>query len=171
MITTHKLRRQGESPLGSDSCSVLFLDVDGVLNRCGKSAQGLETDKVKMLERIVAVANPIIVVSSTWRIFDRRMNQLHLIFSEMGARFGGVTPYHNNKTEGGIYIAKSRGNEIQEWMDDNGTPSRFVILDDDSDMGHLLPNLVKTESFVGLTPEITQRVIDALNSQADRPNV
>jgi len=169
MITTLKTSTHAGSPPGSPSCSVLFLDVDGVLNRCGKSAQALETDKVKMLERIVAEANPIIVVSSTWRIFDRGMNRLHLIFAEMGARFGGVTPYHNDKTEGGIYIAKSRGNEIQEWMNDNGTPSSFVILDDDSDMGHLLPHLVKTESYVGLTPEITQRVIDALNVKDQRP--
>lgn len=145
--------------------SVLFLDVDGVLNRCGKSAQGLETDKCEMLARIVAAANPVIVVSSTWRISDRSMERLKKLFIEIGARFGGITPYHNDRTEGGLYIAKARGNEIQEWMDENGTPERFVILDDDSDMGHLLPHLIKTQSFTGLTEEITQRVIDALNAE------
>jgi hypothetical protein len=31
-------------------------------------------------------------------------------------------------------------------------------------MGHLLPHLIKTQSFTGLTEEITQRVIDALNA-------
>jgi hypothetical protein len=126
-------------------CSVLFLDVDGVLNRCGKSAQGLETDKCEMLARIVAEANPVIVVTSTWRTFERGMERLHLLFRQIGARFGGITPY-TGRTEGGLYIAKARGNEIQEWMDGNGTPQRFVILDDDSDMGHLLPHLIKTQS-------------------------
>jgi hypothetical protein len=160
-----------ESDTGSNppACSVLFLDVDGVLNRCGKSAQGLETDKCEMLARIVAEADPVIVVSSTWRISDRGMERLTLLFRQIGARFGGITPYHTGRTEGGLYIAKARGNEIQEWLDDNGKPARFVILDDDSDMGHLLPHLVKTESFVGLTPEITQRVIDALNAELTRP--
>jgi hypothetical protein len=145
-------------------CSVLFLDVDGVLNRCGKSAQGLEADKCEMLARIVKEANPVIVVSSTWRISDRGMERLHLLFRQIGAKFGGITPYHTGRTEGGLYIAKARGNEIQEWMDEHGTPERFVILDDDSDMGHLLPRLIRTESFVGLTDQITERVIDALNS-------
>lgn len=149
------------------ACSVLFLDVDGVLNRCGKSAQGLETDKVEMLGQIVAAANPVIVVSSTWRISERSMERLHLVFRQIGARFGGITPYHNDRTEGGLYIAKARGNEIQEWMDMNGTPERFVILDDDSDMCHLKPQLIKTESFVGLTPDLTQRVIDALNASME----
>jgi len=151
------------SPLGSGTRSVLFLDVDGVLNRCGESAQGLETDKCEMLARIVVEANPVIVVSSTWRISDRGMERLTLLFRQIGARFGGITPYHTGRTEGGLYVAKARGNEIQEWMDENGTPERFVILDDDSDMCHLRPHLVKTESFIGLTPEITQRVIDTLN--------
>ena len=46
---------------------VLFLDVDGVLNRCGKSAQGLEEDKVALLKQIVAATGCRIVLSSTWR--------------------------------------------------------------------------------------------------------
>lgn len=154
-----------DRPTDSASLSVLFLDVDGVLNRCGKSAQGLETNKCEMLARIVSEANPVIVVSSTWRISDRGMERLNLLFRQIGARVGGITPYHTARTDGGLYIAKARGNEIQEWMDENGTPARFVILDDDSDMCHLRPHVIKTESFVGLTPEITQRVIDALNAK------
>jgi len=151
------------------SCSVLFLDVDGVLNTCGKSSQGLESDKVILLERIVREANPLIVVSSTWRTIPRYMDRLHLLFHKIGARFGGVTPYCDDKTEGGIYLAKSRGEEIQEWLSENGEPKNIVILDDDAAMGDLLPHLIHTDSYTGLTPEITQRVIDALGKQVEAP--
>lgn len=138
---------------------VLFLDVDGVLNRCGKSNQGLESDKVDQLQRIVEACDPTIIVSSTWRISERALTRLVAVLYDIGGRFGGITPYHNGRTEGGIYIAKARGNEIQEWMDVHGHPDRFVILDDDSDMCHLKEHLVKTESFVGLTPGIADKVI------------
>lgn len=141
---------------------ILFLDVDGVLNRCGKSAQGLETDKVELLGRIVAAANPYIVVSSTWRISERYLGRLKAVLFSLNARFAGVTPYHNDRTEGGIFFAKSRGNEIQEWLDTHGTPDKFVILDDDSDMAHLEPHLVSTQSFTGLTAEIADEVIRRL---------
>ena len=148
---------------------VLFLDVDGVLNRCGKSNQGLEDDKVALLAEIVSKADPVIVVSSTWRIIPHLMVRLQKVFAAIGATFGGVTPYHNDKTEGGIFTSKARGNEIQEWMDTNGTPSTFVILDDDGDMRHLADHLIKTDSYVGLTPEIANEVVGQLSS-ARRPN-
>ena len=138
---------------------VLFLDVDGVLNRCGKSNQGMESAQVAQLERIIAACDPQIVVSSTWRISERSLTRLVAVLYDIGGRFGGITPYHNDRTDGGIYIAKARGNEIQEWMDTHGHPDRFVILDDDSDMCHLKEHLIKTESFVGLTPEIADKVI------------
>lgn len=161
---------EGEAEVGigpPTPSKVLFLDVDGVLNRCGKSNQGLETDKVELLAQIVRKANPAIVVSSTWRIHERQMNRLKTVLKSIGANFIGVTPWHNDKTEGGLYMAKARGNEIQEWMDENGTPERFVILDDDSDMLHLKPRLIKTESFVGLTEEIAKLAIAALNAHVE----
>lgn len=161
-----EIEKEAEVGIGSPTPSrVLFLDVDGVLNRCGKSNQGLETDKVELLAQIVREANPSIVVSSTWRIFEHQINRLKAVLQRIGANFIGTTPWHNGKTEGGLYIAKARGNEIQEWMDENGTPEKFVILDDDSDMLHLKPHLIKTESFVGLTSEIAKSVIEALNAK------
>ena len=49
--------------------------------------------------------------------------------------------------------------EIQGWLDRNSAPKRFVILDDEGDMGPLQPHLVQTDSFKGLTDELTDRVI------------
>ena len=164
MITTHKLRQQGESPLGSDSCSVLFLDVDGVLNKCGFSTVSLMPELLERLVRIVEATDCRIVVSSTWRCFPKAMEELTRTLDDLGLVIHGVTPDLCRQTEGGIYLAKERGHEIQAWMDANGTPQRFVILDDNSDMAHLKDRLVQTNSFWGITEETERAAISALNS-------
>jgi hypothetical protein len=145
---------------------ILFLDVDGVLNRCGLSGQGLEEDKLDLLKHITEATGCEIVVSSTWRMFGHRMDQLRRALYWRGIPDPiGTTPVHP-RTSGTLYIADTRGKEIKAWMrDSEEQPEVFVILDDDADMGGLLSHLVKTESFTGLTPEIAQEVIQRLNSQ------
>ena len=143
--------------------------MDGVLNRCGKSGQGLESDKVARLQRIVDACDPAIVVSSTWRLHEWPMERLHKLFRDMGARFGGATPFVQEKSDGGMYYGVARGREIQQWIDKHGRPERFAILDDDdSDMDALRSHLFKTESFVGLTDEITEQVVAALSSNSPK---
>ena len=141
---------------------MLFLDVDGVLNRCGKSPMKLEPDLLANLVRIVEETDCRIVLSSTWRIMDRAMKELKFAFDDLGIILDGATPDLCHVMENGIYAAKERGHEIQAWMDDNFTPARFCILDDNTDMAHLLPKLIKTDSFEGLTDAITERVISSL---------
>ena len=150
--------------------AVLFLDVDGVLNRGPDSGQGLESDKVALLQRIVAFSDPLIVVSSTWRYEPRGSARLMLLLQSAGARYGGCTPVPEEKTEGGILIGKTRGEEIQQWLDLNGRPSRFVILDDDSaGMENLTEHAVKTQTSVGLTEELAYAVMERLGYPAFRP--
>ena len=54
-----------------------------------------------------------------------------------------------------------RGLEIQKWLDDNpqGENVVFVILDDDSDMEHLMDRLVQTDHEFGLTQEDAGKAI------------
>jgi hypothetical protein len=47
--------------------------------------------------------------------------------------------------------AYHRGEEIQAWLTENPDVTQFVILDDDSDMAHLIDHLVQTDHKVGLT--------------------
>jgi hypothetical protein len=143
--------------------TVLFLDVDGVLNRCGHSRQRLEEDKVARLGRIIEAVDPLIVVSSSWRISRRHMGLLTRTLEELGGRFGGITPVHQARLQGGIMRSAPRGEEIQAWIDHNDTPSRFVIVDDGSDMAHLMDHLVQTEWDVGLTDEHVERIIRLLS--------
>lgn len=139
----------------------MFLDVDGVLNRGAFSAQELEPDKIDLLRWIVKLSDPLIVVSSTWRKYPQRMKALRSMLEQIGARYGGCTP-DSETSVGSIVVAKSRGAEIQQWLDANKAPDRFVILDDDSGMDHLLPHLVRTESSIGLTTEIVHNVVKRL---------
>ena len=138
----------------------LFLDVDGVLNRCG--GEGLEEDKVELLRQIVAATDTTVVVSSSWHIYPQQMSRLLRLFHTIGARYGGFTPFGLTASVSGLFRAKARGAEIQEWLDANGRPERFVLLDDDPEMGELYPYQIRTESRTGLTPEIARHVIAAL---------
>ena len=55
-----------------------------------------------------------------------------------------------------------RGDEIQHWLDHNDPLESFVILDDDEDMKHLLPNLILSNFDDGLTEEQANKAIDFL---------
>ena len=48
-------------------------------------------------------------------------------------------------------LHQQRGLEIQKWIDDNNFRGKFVIIDDDSDMCHLLPLLVRCDCQLGFT--------------------
>jgi hypothetical protein len=62
-----------------------------------------------------------------------------------------------------IVEAKERGHEIQAWLDtQNSNVESFVILDDDSDMAHLLSKLVQTKFEFGLTERDATRAITLL---------
>lgn len=159
-------QKQSARTCGSDAmpCSVLFLDVDGVLNRCGKSATRLESDLMDNLVQIVDQTNCRIVVSSTWRWMPGPMAELRRALEDRGLSILSSTPVHQIRTPGGIYTSSVRGGEIQAWMDEHGSPARFCIVDDDGDMGHLKHALIQTNSFEGLTPDHARRIVDALSA-------
>lgn len=154
------------------SSAVLFLDVDGVLNRVGTRERvpghgvlGIEQSKCEMIRRILRETGCGVVVSSTWRRYDDLL--IHLweqLGAEAKARWIGETPILDRVRESGIYVAKVRGDEIQAWLDEHPEVSRFVILDDDADMAHLAPHLLRTHGCEGITDEITSAAIDRLNS-------
>ena len=152
----------GQSP--TTPCSVLFLDVDGVLNKCGFSTVALMPELLQALVRIVEATDCRIVISSTWRCFPKALAELTLALDDLGLVILGVTPDHSKLQPSGLYTTVERGHEIQAWMDANGTPERFVILDDNSDMAHLKDKLVQTNSFWGITEETERAAISALNA-------
>lgn len=150
---------------------VLFLDIDGVLNseqsaiywnRQGKDNGGLSRGNtyycpiaVSNLQSILEeIPDLKIVVSSTWRLGETVESMQELLFKSAGIekhRVIGLTPA----------LPGERGDEIQNWLD-NSSPSveRFVIVDDNSDMGKLLPHLQQTSWRHGLLRKDTVAIIN-----------
>lgn len=160
---------------------LVFLDIDGVLNsrdwlysteqqRLEVEYQGNEHlmingEAVARLNRILAASGAKIVVSSSWRC-GHKLPRLREILKAAGVEgeVVGATPRYVELPND---EPAQRGHEIQVWLDRNGGkgreepnfgwPAPFVILDDDRDMVHLMPRLVKTTFAAGLLDEhVTQ---------------
>jgi len=145
---------------------ILFLDIDGVLNsealfrrrppdaRLEMNedkwwAEMLDPDAIQRLNRILAETGAKVVVSSTWR-FALGPDDLQRILGSRGfvGEIIGATPRRLTKR------GDRRGDEIAAWLSDAACDvEAFVILDDDSDMGALLPKLIKTTWKAGLQDE------------------
>lgn len=120
---------------------------------------------VAELARILLETGASVVVSSAWRHggYLNQGSRLHDELAEKGedgalvlSRIIGITP-DLWREPGNI-----RGNEIQRWIDEHEYTGAFVIVDDDSDMGHLAPYLVQTSFETGLTREIADEIIRRL---------
>jgi len=134
---------------------VVFLDIDGVMNnirRWPKKAGRTWIDPmaVRRLNKITHATDSVIVISSTWR----RFWNVKKILQQAGVRGSiiGSTPFLTNEP---------RGSEIQKWLAKHGA-EKFVILDDDSDMGNLREALIKTKWDVGLTDFHVKKAIARL---------
>lgn len=154
---------------------VVFLDFDGVLNSHAfmlakpSSIVGLDPVAVGRVNRLLRETDAEVVVSSTWR-HGRSLTQLRETLAERGfvGKMRGTTPHQSFtlSSSGVIETARVRGHEIQAWLD--GAPDydldieSFVILDDDSDMAHLMDRLVKTTFANGLTDADVDRAIEML---------
>lgn len=111
---------------------IIFLDFDGVLN-CnttkdritfppwGALFRGLDDDKVQLVSKLAEITGAEIVVSSTWRLHFK-LDELQEILDKRGfkVKLLGETPHSHSE----------RGDEIQDWIEANGKPDAFVVLDD-----------------------------------------
>lgn len=152
----------------------IFLDIDGVLNS-GKYIKRLDGDfddpinqidpvAVVRLNQLTDTTGAKIVVSSTWRLAFlgqcaeplRSLQGCLQTYGITGAVIG-MTPNKANA------VRNRRGKEIQAWIDDHYSEiEKFVIIDDDSDMGRLLPHLIKTLFSDGLQDIHVQTIIGIL---------
>lgn len=141
---------------------VIFLDVDGVLNsaRDGYSIN-LENDyHFEMLKKIVDATDANIVLSSSWRIGFSVLSlpEKNLIerLEKYGMEIMDFTPC----------MTGTRGDEIREWLSNNGPVESFVILDDEGDMAEFKEtNLVKTNTSIGLQEKDVDKAIEILGGK------
>lgn len=164
---------------------VLFLDCDGVVNHWAWWAEramrepgarqrhrGLlarrisdcDPAAVARLNRIVERTGCVVVLSSSWRHDEDGRRVAEIALQTRGATFPllDATPDCARATAGGLFIGAERGAEIQEWLNAHPAVTRFAIVDDDSDMGPLLPRLVRTSMERGLQDEHVERLIALL---------
>ncbi len=136
---------------------VVFLDIDGVLNRAGYrpiESLGLrswiEPELAARLSRLVRTINAVIVLISEWRR-DRDFDHLtdEMRSAGIDGRLLGVTP-----TLGG-----ARWREIEAWMAEHDIPAEnIVIVDDGYDMGPLASRFVRVSPLTGLDDDAARAV-------------
>ncbi len=146
---------------------IVFLDLDGVVNSARWSppegfdyknasevdryAQSFDPIATRRLNRLVDIG-ALFVLSSSWRYsFREDLSVMQQVLETRGfaGRLIDRTPL-DSELRGDFkpvvhdgYSRFARGHEIGEWLNDHPT-KRFVILDDDPDMMHLMPRLVRT---------------------------
>jgi hypothetical protein len=173
---------------------VVFVDIDGVLNsyrwfersnqKLGLTGRELMKSRidpaaVEHLNRILDRTASVSVLSSTWRALVP-LPKLREVLREVGFRhlITDRTPLpseHDTAVferykgrQPGTFEPYPRGYEIQQWLDAHPEVTSFVILDDDDDMEHLSPMLVRTDPYVGLTMNDAAKAIALLFCKPQR---
>lgn len=168
------LRAIGEAGVagkgGEVKRSIVFLDIDGVLvnrrslrERSGSKAVA-DPACVQALNDIAVPTESCIVLSSSWRFCG--LEEMRRILQYWGVWSSpiGMTPDLTTQEPSGIYVAAPRHREIRQWMEENGTPERFVILDDDRD-AEIEGHFVRTVFERGLTQEDVAKAIEILTKE------
>lgn len=154
---------------------VIFLDIDGVMNyrdemtdkavkRGGFSHLFFDTPSkrpIKALNKIIEETDAKVVISSTWRLNYPSVREFWRMLWLCGfnGEVIGFTP---------CLSGKYRGHEIAQWLKNTDrNVEQFVIIDDDSDMAHLIHRLYKTDNKKGLTKKDVKPIINMLNDEPE----
>lgn len=150
--------------------NLIFLDIDGVLNSINKLIEVYkETGKphsgyaypfdercMENLQILVQETKSKLVITSTWRKDEEGRETLLSELKKYGLdkEVIAYTP---------VLFNEKRGKEIKEYLSRLKEVTKFIILDDDTDMEELLQFLIKTNPQTGLTYENVQEAIKRLN--------
>lgn len=167
--------------------SIIFLDIDGVLNNTRTWGERrpmgpwrfghFDPRCVQFLNTVVRYADAQIVLSSSWRQGSRSYwDDLRTHMVDQGVERGVIdrTPHASLCGSDGY-----RGREIEAWIKGNRDEScagievqRFVIFDDDSDMEPYMGHHVKTDNRHGLDKQDVDRALKTLGvtQGASRPS-
>lgn len=155
----------------------IFLDIDGVMNSnlfyinkaqdkryddwvknypeyIAWNACNIDPKAVERLNKITNTTGAKIIVSSSWR----SDSNLQEIFNLVGIKepIYSITPFMKER---------HRGSEIQEWLNKQTEPYRYVILDDDTDiLDCQLPYFIQSDWMKwGLSDGDVEQAIHILN--------
>ena len=147
---------------------IIFLDIDGVLNKQDFKVWFIE-EKVQFLKEIVIKTGAKIVISSSWR-YNKTVDDLKLKFKKFNlpqeiidAVIDFTDIIHYNPPKG----YSQRDKEIVAYIKDHKLEN-YIILDDWYWFPEeYLPRLVNTKTNIGLTRELTDKAINLLNNTGD----
>lgn len=151
---------------------IVFLDFDGVVETVfwekdedgSYTLNGLKSNKrylnntqaIGWLNELYKHISYDVVISSTWRA-NMSVSQLQDLLIRSGfdknIKVIDKTPC----------LYQQRGLEIQQWIDNNNFKGKFIIIDDDSDMCHLIKYLVRTDCMLGFTIYDYQKALKMLS--------
>ena len=121
--------------------NVIFTDIDGVLNPHWKSKWS--KNAISIYNRLCYEFNLLPVITSTWRL-NHSKEELQRIFTEQGI---SSTIYDYT-----IHLEQQdRGLEIENWLSNNKFDFYVVIDDRVSNIEPYVNNVVKCNSWEGLT--------------------
>ncbi len=154
-----------DDPIANDASTtreatrpVIFLDIDGVLNRSNQNGGGnrhvVSTDLVNAFRSLISSTNARVVLASTWRHQAGGLQKAR----ELGILFDDVLP---------DLRPQSRGAEVRAWMARHPCVDRFAILDDDDDGYDEMP-LFQPDPHSGVTSEVLNAVKDYLSGRRRR---
>ena len=166
--------------------SILFLDVDGVLNSLRTRTAGLDAGRsafdsglpdaehLALLARLVNTTGCQLVLSSTWRYNPEDEEAIEAALKSAGIRpLYGATPYSSATGSSAV----SRGKEIMDWLRDSKPPSVVAwIAVDDLDLHAWCSDMIDEDHFelcdddVGLTTANVDSAIAKLARQRQPRN-
>ena len=149
---------------------IIFLDLDGVISTPDYHWH-LDPNKVALLEEIIKATDAKIVVSSSWRVGCKDINDfIDKIFGRWRLQSGNLE--HKSIMVNAMYDitdthGSTRGDEIKRWLDAHKDEvESYVILDDDIDMlDEQLFNFVGTDCYEGITSREVKLCIQVLKKE------
>ena len=136
---------------------VIFLDIDGVMNRkelLKQSFDSIGEDHLNLLKFVVKTTDAQIVLSSTWRLIKKSKTKVESELNRFGLSLFDSTPNLDSDL---------RWKEIKSWLDQHPEVDDFVIIDDDPNAGSEWPyNFCLTNIKRGFDVYCAQKVIGIL---------
>jgi hypothetical protein len=147
---------------------IIFLDFDGVLNSIGTKdrvdhplfpghrVRGVDNFRVKLVSDLALETGAKIVISSTWReMYTLEWLREFLYSRGMDRRVEIIdfTPKSYETIGWGLQPRRGeRGDDIQLWLEQNGNPPCYLVLDDleTNHPGHQVLTQDSTGFFQGL---------------------
>lgn len=132
---------------------VIMLDFDGVLHKC----QNETFERMPLLDEILAQCPYLyIVISSSWRTSATRTYLKSLFSSEYQSRLLGATETLFAKSPGG-YV---RYEECTDFVFAHRIKAFFIVDDDIKFFPPGCKQLIATDYYQGLTPQVVAKIIE-----------